>query len=184
MQEAMQELGSEMFSDWENFYLIIGSSAGALIGIMFVVATLTAGLESRLVARGARVFFTPIVFHFAVVVVVSAIAVVPELPPPAVGVIVALCAAIGCAYSAATTIRIFNPGSGDPPSHWSDKYFYGFLPTATYLGLACAAGAVWLSPRGAAYAIGACMLALLLIGIRDSWDLGTYLLQKARDRRG
>ena len=27
------------------------------------------------------------------------------------------------------------------------------------------------------------LLALVLIGIRDSWDLGTYLLQKERDRR-
>jgi hypothetical protein len=171
-----------MFRDWENFYLIVGSAAAALIGIMFVVATLMAGLESRAVSRGARVFFTPIVFHFGVVVVISAIAVVPELPSPVVGALVALCAATGCVYSATTTIRIFNRGSGDTPSHWSDKYFYGFLPTATYLGLVCAAGAVWLSPRGAAYAIGASMLALLLIGIRDSWDLGTYLLQRARDR--
>ena len=183
MQEGMQASGSEMFHDWEDFYLIVGSAAGALIGIMFVVATLMAGLESRTVSRGARVFFTPIVFHFAMVVVVSAIAVVPELPPPVVGVMIALCAAIGCVYSTTTTIRIFTPSSQDQPSHWTDKYFYGFVPTATYLGLACAAGAVWLSPRGATYGIGASMLALLLIGIRDSWDLGTYLLQKERDRR-
>lgn len=172
-----------MFQDWENFYLIVGSAAAALIGIMFVVATLTAGLESRAVSRGARVFFTPIVFHFAVVVIVSAIAVVPELPSPVVGVIVALCAAIGCAYSITTTIRIFSPDSQET-SHWSDRYFYGFLPAAAYVGLACAAGAVWLSPRGAAYAIGATVLLLLLLGIRDSWDLATYLLQRSRDRRG
>jgi hypothetical protein len=181
MREGMQESGSKMFRDWEDFYLIIGSGAGALIAVMFVVATLMAGLESRTVSRGARVFFTPIVFHFAMVLVVSAIAVVPELSPRAVGVIVALCALVGLVYSAATTIRVFQPSPDNPP-HWSDKYFYGLLPAAVYLGLACAAGAVWRSPGGAAYAIGALMLVLLLIGIRDAWDLGTYLLQRERDR--
>src|ERR1700688_4040228 len=30
-----------MFSGWENFYALIGSAAGALIGIMFLVSTLT-----------------------------------------------------------------------------------------------------------------------------------------------
>jgi hypothetical protein len=66
-----------MFSDWENFYLIVGSGGGALIGVMFVVATLTAGLEENRASRGARIYITPIVFHFAIVLVVSAIAVHP-----------------------------------------------------------------------------------------------------------
>jgi hypothetical protein len=170
-----------MFRDWENFYLIVGSAAGALIGLMFVVATLMAGIESRRVSRGARVYFTPIIFHFAVVVVVSAIAVVPEMPAPAAGAIVALCAVSGLVYSLATTFRMFVPGPDDPP-HWSDKYFYGILPAIAYLGLVSAAGAVWLAPIRAAYAIGATMLILLLIGIRDAWDLAIFLLQGARER--
>jgi len=29
---------------WENFYAIVGSSAGALIGLQFVVITLIAGM--------------------------------------------------------------------------------------------------------------------------------------------
>jgi hypothetical protein len=170
-----------MFRDWENFYLIVGSAAGALIGLMFVVATLMAGLEAKRVSRDARVFFTPIIFHFAVVVVISAIAVVPGMPAPAAGVIVVFCAVIGFAYSIATIFRLFAPGSEVPPI-WSDKYLYGFVPAIAYLGLVCAAGAVWLAPGGAAYAIGATMLVLLLIGIRDAWDLAICLLQGSRER--
>ncbi len=33
---------------WENFYLIVGSSAGALIGLQFVVITLTLQLADQL----------------------------------------------------------------------------------------------------------------------------------------
>ena len=34
---------------WENFYVIVGSSAGALIGLQFVVITLIADMP---IARG------------------------------------------------------------------------------------------------------------------------------------
>ena len=170
-----------MFHDWENFYLIVGSAAGALIGLMFVVATLMAGLESSRVSHGARVFFTPIIFHFAVVVVVSAVAVVPEMPAHVAGVILAFCAANGFAYTIATIFRMSAPGS-DNPLHWSDMYFYGVVPAIVYLALAGAAGAVWFAAAGVAYAIGAMVLILLLIGIRNAWDLAIFLLQGARDR--
>ena len=32
------------FAGWENFYVIVGSSAGALIGLQFVVITLIADM--------------------------------------------------------------------------------------------------------------------------------------------
>jgi hypothetical protein len=172
-----------MFHDWENYYLLIGSAAGALIGLMFVVTTLTAGLDASRVSRGAKVYITPIVFHFSVVLIVSAISAVPEIPLPAVGVLLASCAAIGIVYSAATTARLSRTGWEDPPAR-SDKWFYGILPTIAYLGLAGAAGAVWLASRIASYAVGATMLVLLLIGIRNAWDLATSIVQSPANRRG
>ena len=174
-----------MFRDWENYYLLIGSAAGALIGLMFVVTTLTAGIDASRVSRGAKVYITPIVFHFSVVLIVSAISAVPEIPLPAVGVLLASCAAIGIVYSAATTARLSRTRWEDPPAR-SDKWFYGILPTIAYLGLAGAAGAVWLAStsRIASYAVGATMLVLLLIGIRNAWDLATSIVQSPANRRG
>src|SRR5262245_60731987 len=100
-------VGTFMFSDWEHFYLIVGGAAGAVIGVMFVVTTLTAGLEENRASRGARIYITPIVFHFAIVLIISAMAVTPDLPLEAVAVVVALCALMGFAYSLLTTMRIF-----------------------------------------------------------------------------
>jgi hypothetical protein len=56
-----------MFLHWDSFYMLIGSAAGALIGWLFVVATLTVGREQSSVSRGMKVYMTPTVFHFAVV---------------------------------------------------------------------------------------------------------------------
>ena len=59
---------------WENFYVIVGSSAGALIGLQFVVMTLIAGRSvSRGEAQAGDAFSTPSVVHFGVVLLLSAI---------------------------------------------------------------------------------------------------------------
>jgi hypothetical protein len=169
--------GDAMFSDWANFYLIVGSGGGALIGVMFVVTTLTAGLEESRASRGALIYITPIVFHFAVVLIVSAIAVTPGLPVEAVGVLIAIPALLGLLYSVVTAIRVFTIKIDDAPD-WEDKIFYGIIPVIAYVLLACATAAIWIAPMNAELFIGAVMMLLLLIGIRNAWDLATYLVMR------
>src|SRR2546427_1415513 len=66
------------FDGWENFYVIVGSSAGALIGLQFVVVTLIAGRPiSRAEAQAGRAFATPSVVHFGVALVLSAMVSAP-----------------------------------------------------------------------------------------------------------
>jgi hypothetical protein len=62
------------FDTWENFYVIVGSSAGALTGLQFVVMALIS--ESRSLPRSRRevdAFATPTVVHFCAVLLLSAI---------------------------------------------------------------------------------------------------------------
>jgi hypothetical protein len=62
---------------WENFYVIVGSSAGALIGLQFVVLTLIAERPPLRAPEVAAAFATPSVVHFAVVLLLSAIVSAP-----------------------------------------------------------------------------------------------------------
>jgi hypothetical protein len=57
---------------WDNFYVIVGSSAAALTGLQFVVIAL--GAEARAI-RGQTIgaFGTPTIVHFCAVLLVSAI---------------------------------------------------------------------------------------------------------------
>ena len=162
-----------MFRGWDSFYLLVGSGAGALIGIMFIVATLMAGYDSQIAVRGARTYITPIVFHFSVILLVSVITAVPELPVYAVTAIFALCSAVGIAYSLTTAFRMISNEWAVPPD-LEDKIFYGILPSIAYLALGAAA--VSLPAKNAIYAIGGAALFLLLLGIRNAWDLGTYFV--------
>src|SRR5439155_19641977 len=61
------------FEGWENFYVIVGSSAGALIGLQFVVITLIADLPiARDGGQAGDAFATPSVVHFGAVLLLSA----------------------------------------------------------------------------------------------------------------
>ena len=92
----------KMFRGWDNYFLLIGSAAAALIGLLFVVVTLTGNFDATNRRLGSKIFQTPIVFHFAIVVTVSAISEVPELPARAAGVALAIIAGLGFTYSMLT----------------------------------------------------------------------------------
>ena len=65
-------------SGWTNFYVIVGSAAGALIGLQFVVMTLIANMPlTRVDAHAGNAFTTPTVVHFGVVLLLSAVACAP-----------------------------------------------------------------------------------------------------------
>lgn len=61
-------------SGWENFYVIVGSSAGALIGLQFVVITLIADIPvGHGAAQAGAAFATPTIVHFGAVLLLAAL---------------------------------------------------------------------------------------------------------------
>src|SRR5205814_3111028 len=117
-----------MFEGWENYYLMVGSSAGALIGLMFVVMTLTAGRDPNELERGKRLYTSPIVWHLAVILVLSGAAAAPVMP---VGLFAAVAVGLGLLgimlgiRSAVGISRV--PNSAD---RTFDAVWYGVAPGA------------------------------------------------------
>jgi len=168
-----------MFEHWDSFYILIGSASGALIGLLFVVATLQTGRDPDEASRGASIYLTPTVFHFAIVLVISAMASVPGLGPRIVGSILAVCAAAGLVHAARITRYIRSAKTVPAAPHWTDFWCYGAVPGVAYLGLLASAVAAWTSAVCAAYLIAVSLLVLLLISIRNAWDLVTWLAPRA-----
>ena len=48
-----------MFRGWDNYYFMIGSAGAGLIGLLFVVVTLTQGIDRDRALRGASLYMTP-----------------------------------------------------------------------------------------------------------------------------
>jgi ABC-type polysaccharide/polyol phosphate export permease len=161
-----------MFFGWTPFYQVTGEAAAALVGLLFIVATLSSRQQQDGVHIGVRLFTTPTVFHLSLVLTVSALALAPPSPMfrPAAGMFVV--ALVSCLYAAPVAIRIARLPN---PAHWSDFWFYGAAPCAVYLALAGATGATWAGAPHAAHWVGLVVLILLALGIRNAWDLITWL---------
>ena len=73
----MLQAAASPFSDWENFYVIVGSSAAALTGLQFVVIALIAESSAKTGGRAIAAFGTPTVVHFCAALLASAIVSAP-----------------------------------------------------------------------------------------------------------
>ncbi|MDB5446398.1 MAG: hypothetical protein JWQ97_1715 [Phenylobacterium sp.] len=171
-----------MFEGWDSFYLLVGSASGALIGLLFVVVTLTAGQDQDQARRGSSVFMTPLVYHFAAVLVVSGVALTPRLAATPAGALIGLCAVAG--FGHAVRVMLALATGRVKQTHWSDIWWYGVAPNVAYLGLAAAALGVAERSGWAANAAAVGAMALLLITIRNAWDLVTWLAPRAKPSEG
>lgn len=173
-----------MFEGWENFYIIVAPAAGALIGLMFVVVTLTTENEPGGLELGGRIYITPIVFHFAAVLVIGAMAEVPHLPPVVVAAVLAVLGVWGVVYSAMTTMRLFElERLNEYTPDLSDKLFYGIFPTLIYALLVGAGGMIMVDVTIGEYSLAVMTLLILLIGIRNAWDLVTAIVKTLAKKR-
>ena len=73
----MPELALPPLSEWETFYVITGSSAAALTGLMFVVVALRTEARVEGAEGGVRAFGSPTVVHFCAVLLVAGILSIP-----------------------------------------------------------------------------------------------------------
>lgn len=164
-----------MFERWDSFYLLVGGAAGALIGLLFIVATLARGRDRDSALYGASIYMTPVVQHLALVLVVSALATAPGLPTTAAAAIIGLCGLTGVVIAGRVAYHLrFAETFKD--AHWSDIWLYGAAPLAADLLLAASAAAALLaSAQTAAGLVAASLVLILLLAIRNAWDMVTWI---------
>jgi hypothetical protein len=163
-----------MFDGWGEYFFMIGSSAAALIGLMFVVVTLTAGRDREEVERGKQLYTSPIVWNLAVILVLSGAAIAPTVTATIYGYAVGGVALLGIAIGLRSAIGIARR-PGDPNSPGFDMFWYGLAPAISYAALAVAALGVLGGKLWGPTAVAAALMALLLVSIHAEWDLVTYL---------
>src|SRR5579864_5885395 len=95
-----------MFADWDNFYLLVGSASAGLIGLLFVVVTLTTGGDANRLARGNAIYLTPTALDFGIVLFVSAIAFTPRLPSLLAAALILVGGLVGLVFAALSTVRL------------------------------------------------------------------------------
>jgi hypothetical protein len=158
---------------WENFYVIVGSSAGALIGLQFVVITLISQMpEVRDVERGSSAFATPTIVHFASVLFVSAVISAPWRGLIGPAILWGGLGLFGMVYEIVVTRRMRTQSSYRP--EFEDWVFYALIPFAAYTVLLISAYIALSHTRVATFCIGSAALLLLFVGVHNAWDGVTY----------
>lgn len=89
-----------MLDSWHDFYVILATAAGTLIGAMFIVASIGGRNMTRARAAAIASFVTPTVIHLSVVLLACALLVVPTLDRQTLGIIGVIGGLIGLAAAA------------------------------------------------------------------------------------
>ena len=170
----MPETASSALVPWSAFYAMTASAAAALTGLMFVVITLVTGVERlRRSPDGISTFSTPTVVHFCVALFTSAILIAPwrSLSQPAA--VLGVAGLFGIAY----VFRVMHltsrlDGYAADAEDWT---WYTVVPFVSYGAILAGAIVLTVRPPEAMFVLAGGILLLIFAGIRNAWDVVTYI---------
>jgi hypothetical protein len=168
---------------WQNFYILAGTAAATLTGLMFVAVTFGASLVTRETAQTTRAFLDPTYLHFVQVLLTACLLTIPTLAPWSLG-----CALIG--VGACRLVRL----------HWVFRQYreaqrkYGdieasdwvmsiALPLVCHLLLMATGVGFVLRLAPALDALALVTISLLFIGIHGAWELFVWMAMAVGERR-
>jgi hypothetical protein len=173
-KRKMAETASSFLAAWASFYVMTGSSAAALTGLMFVVISLITGKERAEGAHdGIAAFSTPTVMHFAAALLVSAVLIAPWRSLVHAAVVAALIGLYGVVY----ILRVMHRTRRLTvyTADFEDWTWYTILPFVAYGAISAGAIVLAAVPVQALFILAGGVVLLLFIGIRNAWDVVTYI---------
>jgi hypothetical protein len=159
---------------WANFYVIVGSSAGGLTGLTFVVIALVADAHAvRL--TGLRAFITPTIVHFGSALALSALMNVPGQSVTSLGICMGAFGLGGLIYSAGTARHVYRATTNTSYKPVAEDWIWNaMLPTVAYAVLFVAGLIISVHTPTALYLAAAVSMVLLIIGIHNAWDIAVW----------
>jgi len=176
----MQPALTEALSRWHDFYALIGTAAATLVGLMFVAASIGAGVFTRAHQAGIRSFLSPTVVHFSAVLLICLLASAPTETWLSLGILLTCAGLIGLAYSAWIWRRMAMHGI-TPTIDVVDRLLYTMLPIAVYLVVTGAGLGLALGNGGSLNVLAVGLVLLLAIGIRNAWDMTVWIIDRRQN---
>ena len=164
-------------SEWETFYVITGSSAAALTGLMFVVVALVSDRLERREPDGVGAFSTPTIAHFSIVLLVASIMTMPLHRVLSLSICIGGCALAGLTSSVLAVMRMRKLKSYKPAAE--DWVWHVSLPFVAYAALLASAFLLGTAQELALAFVAAAVLALIFIGIHNAWDVAVFIVTES-----
>jgi hypothetical protein len=173
-----------LLGPWQNFYILVGTAAATLTGLMFVAVTFGSSLVTRDTAEMSRAFLDPTYEHFGQVLLTACVMTMPVLPAP---VLAALLILVGV-LRLMSLQRVFGHYLEAHRKHrdveFSDWVTSIVVPGLCHLGLLLTGVAFALRLRFAVVSLAVLTLILLAIGIQSAWELFVWMALAVNERRG
>ena len=169
------------FHEWHEFYLMLGTVAGALVALLFVAVSVAVGYLTEERSIATRFFLTPIIIHFSSVILISALALAPEKLPLLIESLIGLNAVIGLVVAIVVFYRVWT-------SHLSGVYVvdhlgYGLGPLVSYAVILAGAICAYRGWEWSSFLIATGVVLLLMVNIRNAWDMMLSLVRRAGQSR-
>jgi hypothetical protein len=167
-----------LMQEWHDFYLLIGTAAATLVGLLFVSASVGGGYMTEERRPGIRAFFSPTIFHFAAVLVACLAVLAPKQSWAALGAMLLGCGLVGLLYAGWVWRQMVRNGylrdiDGE------DRMWYARAPVAGHLLVALAAALLLLQLPAGIDLLAVTLVLLLLVGIRNAWDITLWLVMRS-----
>ena len=164
-----------MLHGWDNFFIMAGTAAATLVGLLFVAVTVGTGLSTSSIVHGSRGFLTPTLVHLGSVLFQTLAVLAPWPSAWPIGIILGLGGLMGLTYQINVVVARHKVGMVLP--HWRDWLPYVGVPALGSATLIVGAVGLIAEKSFAPYAIAGAMVLLLLAGIYGAWDLTLWMIK-------
>jgi hypothetical protein len=163
-----------MLHGWDNFFMMAGTAAATLIGLVFVAVTVGAGFSNSSIVHGTRGFLTPTLVRFSGVLFLCLAALAPWPSAKPIGIILSLGGLAGLAYQIKV---IVGHKVGLILPDWHDWLPHVGVPALGSGSLIAGAAGLLAESSFAPYAIAGAAVLLLFAGIYGAWDLTLWMIK-------
>jgi hypothetical protein len=171
---------TELLAQWRGFYSLLGEASATLVALLFVAASVSAGVFTADRSTPLRVFLSASVVHFSGILAVSLLVQAPFRSQALIGTLIVAGGLFGLGYYVITWRDMMRDGLIERID-LEDRIWYAYLPVVTYF-MEAATGIILTCglPQGWA-ALAITLGLLMLIGIHNAWDITVWSIGRRRD---
>jgi hypothetical protein len=176
-------MDTSLLAGWENFYVIVGSTAGGLTGLTFVVIALVSEM-ARGRPAGVGTYVTPTIVHFGGVLALAAFLSMPHQRVASLSAGFAVAGIAGLVYGGSIAASLWRQRRSAAYQPVIEDWIWNvILPIVVYACLLILAALIRHAVTAALYLVATLSLIMLFIGIHNAWDIAVWMtVNPPRDR--
>jgi hypothetical protein len=165
---------ADLLHRWHDFYVLIGTAAATLVGLVVVAVSIGTQIFGREHTEPVRAFISPTVVHFSAVLFSALVAMIPSHTRASFAGVMIFGGLAGTAYVGRVLYQLFV--SGRFKVDVRDRFFYALIPLAGYALMLGSGILLLLRWPGPFEFTAAALLMLLAAGIRNAWDMTVWIV--------